>query len=69
MVRRWPQPRYFNITLTGRGGHGAAPHLTIDPVLAAAQVISALQSIVSRNTAPLQSAVVSVTVSSGWGGF
>ncbi len=51
----------FKITLTGRGGHGAAPHLTIDPVLAAAQVISALQSIVSRNTAPLQSAVVSVT--------
>jgi amidohydrolase len=51
----------FTIRLTGRGGHGAAPHLTIDPIAAAAQIITALQTIVSRNVAPLKSAVVSVT--------
>jgi amidohydrolase len=51
----------FTVRITGTGGHGAAPHLTNDPVIAAAQVITALQSIVSRNVAPLQSAVVSVT--------
>ncbi len=51
----------FSIKLTGRGGHGASPHLTIDPIAAAAQVITALQTITSRNIAPLDSAVVSVT--------
>jgi amidohydrolase len=51
----------FTVKLTGRGGHGAAPHLTIDPIVAAAQVIVALQTITSRNIAPLQAAVVSVT--------
>ena len=51
----------FTVKLTGRGGHGAAPHLTIDPIVAAAQVVTALQTITSRNVAPLQSAVVSVT--------
>ena len=51
----------FKIRLTGKGGHGAMPHKAIDPVLAAAQVVTALQSIVSRNVAPLQTAVVSVT--------
>ncbi len=52
----------FTIHLTGRGGHGALPHTTIDPVLASAQIISALQSIVSRNISPLQAAVVTVAV-------
>ncbi len=51
----------FQVNLTGRGGHGALPHQTIDPVAAAAQIVTALQSIVSRNISPLQSAVVSVT--------
>lgn len=51
----------FTIKLTGKGGHGAAPHLTIDPIAAAAQVINALQTVTSRNVAPLQAAVVSVT--------
>ena len=51
----------FQIKLTGRGGHGALPHQTIDPVAAAAQIVTALQTIVSRNINPLQSAVVSVT--------
>jgi amidohydrolase len=56
----------FRVRLTGKGGHGALPHETVDPVLAAAQVITALQSIVSRNVSPLQTAVVSVTqVSAG----
>jgi len=51
----------FTVKLTGKGGHGAAPHLTIDPIVAASQIVTALQSITSRNVAPLQSAVVSVT--------
>jgi amidohydrolase len=48
------------ITLCGRGGHGAHPHMTVDPVLMAGQVISAAQSIVARNVAPLEAAVVSL---------
>jgi len=51
----------FDVQITGRGGHGALPHQTVDPVLASAQVISALQSVVSRNISPLSSAVISVT--------
>ena len=51
----------FTVSLTGRGGHGAIPDVTVDPILASAQIISALQSIVSRNVSPLQTAVVSVT--------
>ena len=51
----------FQIRLTGRGGHGAIPHQTIDPLAAAAQVVTALQTIVARNISPLQAAVVSVT--------
>ena len=51
----------FSIKLTGKGGHGAAPHETIDPIVAAAQIVTALQSIVARNVAPLETAVVSVT--------
>jgi amidohydrolase len=49
----------FTINLTGRGGHGAMPHQTIDPVVAAAQIISAAQTISSRNTDPQQACVVS----------
>ncbi|GKY87728.1 M20 aminoacylase family protein [Sinisalibacter aestuarii] len=51
----------FDITLTGAGGHAAWPHTTSDPLVAAAQVLSAVQAIVSRETGPLQSAVVSFT--------
>jgi len=50
----------FDITITGQGGHAAAPHEAIDPNLAAAHVIVALQSIASRNTDPLKQVVVSV---------
>jgi amidohydrolase len=48
----------FTAIFHGKGGHGALPHLTIDPNLAAAQALVALQSIVSRNVNPLDSAVV-----------
>jgi amidohydrolase len=51
----------FEIDILGRGGHAAAPHQTIDPVLVAAHVITALQSLVSRRRDPLSEAVVSVT--------
>ena len=51
----------FDISIEGRGAHGALPHEGVDPIVTAAQVITALQSIVSRNMDPLRSAVVSVT--------
>ncbi len=51
----------FTIRITGRGGHGALPQQSVDPILAGAQVVTALQSIVSRNISPLSGAVVSVT--------
>lgn len=50
----------FTLTVQGQGGHGAAPHLSVDPVLAAAHIVSALQSIVSRNINPQDSVVVSI---------
>lgn len=50
----------FNITVKGRGGHGAVPHLAIDPVLVASHITVALQSIVSRNIDPLDAAVITV---------
>lgn len=56
----------FTIKITGKGGHGAIPQQTVDPVVAAGQIIGALQTIVSRNVAPLETAVVSITtVSAG----
>ena len=51
----------FTVKFIGKGGHGAMPNLTVDPIVAAAQVITALQTIVSRNIAPLQAGVISVT--------
>ena len=51
----------FEITVTGKGGHAAMPHLAIDPVLAAAHVVTALQSLVSRRRDPFEPGVVSVT--------
>jgi amidohydrolase len=50
----------FEIVVRGPGGHGAAPHETFDPVLAAARMVEALQSIVARETSPLDAAVVTV---------
>lgn len=51
----------FIITLQGKGGHGASPFQTKDPVMASAQIISALQTIVSRNVDALEASVISVT--------
>lgn len=51
----------FSVIVTGRGGHGALPHLTIDPIAAASQMINAIQTVVSRNISPLDGAVISVT--------
>ncbi|QGZ66144.1 M20 aminoacylase family protein [Paraburkholderia acidisoli] len=48
------------ITVTGRGGHDAMPHLASDPVVAAASIVMALQSIVARNIEPTRAAVVTV---------
>ncbi len=50
----------IQVTVRGKGGHAAMPHLTVDPVVITAQVISALQSIASRNVSPLDSIVVTV---------
>jgi amidohydrolase len=51
----------FDIILRGRGGHAASPYLGVDPTVMAAEVILALQTIVSRNIHPLHSGIVSVT--------
>jgi amidohydrolase len=50
----------FDLIIHGKGGHGAAPHQTIDPVIVSAQIINNLQTIVSRNVDPLETAVVTV---------
>ncbi|WP_084863094.1 M20 aminoacylase family protein [Salibaculum halophilum] len=51
----------FDITITGKGGHAAKPHDTVDPSVVAAQTVLALQSIVARSVDPVDQAVVSVT--------
>jgi hippurate hydrolase len=48
------------ITIHGRGGHAARPHLTIDPILIAGSLVMALQSVVSRNIDPTQTAIVTI---------
>ncbi len=50
----------ITITITGKGGHGAHAYMTIDPVLVAGHIITAVQSIVSRNVKPVDSAVISL---------
>ncbi|WP_374629139.1 M20 aminoacylase family protein [Pannonibacter indicus] len=52
----------FRITITGRGGHAAKPHETVDPIITGTQIVSALQTIASRAVNPLDSVVVSVTI-------
>jgi amidohydrolase len=51
----------ITIAVKGKGGHAAMPHLTIDPIYIGAQIITALQGIVSRNTDPIESLVISIT--------
>ena len=50
-----------SITVRGKGGHAARPHVAIDPVLVGSHIVVALQAIVSRRTDPLDSAVISIT--------
>jgi amidohydrolase len=52
----------FKITLRGKGSHGAMPHLGVDPVPAAAQMILAFQTIITRNRRPIDPGVISVTM-------
>ncbi|WP_114391162.1 M20 aminoacylase family protein [Notoacmeibacter marinus] len=52
---------YPDIAIVGKGGHAAMPHTTADPMVAAAQMILSMQTIVSRNTDPLEANVVSMT--------
>jgi len=53
--------RTLKITITGKGGHAAMPEQTVDPILVGSHVITALHSIISRNLAPTNSAVISIT--------
>ena len=50
----------WTCTVRGKGGHGALPHQTVDPIVATAQIVTALQTVVSRNVSPLETAVVTV---------
>ncbi|MBD1868367.1 amidohydrolase [Leptolyngbya sp. FACHB-671] len=50
----------FDCTIKGRGGHGAMPHQTVDSIVVGAQVVNALQTIVSRNVDPLKAGVVTI---------
>lgn len=60
----------FEMTITGKGGHAALPHFNIDPIVAASQIVTALQSIVSRQVDPVDQAVVSITnFNAGSGAF
>ena len=58
-------PTAFRITIEGRGGHAAAPHQSVDAVVVAAHVITALQTVVSRSMAPSEAAVLTVGKVSG----
>lgn len=51
----------LTVTLTGRGGHAATPHETVDPVIATVGMVAALQSILTRNLNPIEKGVISVT--------
>lgn len=51
---------FFHCKIQGRGGHGAIPHQTVDSIVVGAQVVNAIQTIVSRNINPLESAVVTL---------
>lgn len=59
----------LTIIVRGRGGHGALPHEAVDPVIVAAHLITALQTIVSRETSPLESAVVTIAMIHGGTAF
>ena len=58
-------PDELRVTVVGRGGHGASPHLTVDPVLTACQIITMLQQVVARNVDPFQPAVITIGMIQG----
>ena len=60
---------HFDITVTGKGAHGAMPHHGVDPVLVAAHIVTAAQALVSRHTDPVDTAVVSFTMIRGGSAF
>jgi amidohydrolase len=80
-LHNWPQARlgnflwrngpimaavgWFDITVTGKGSHGAFPHEGVDPIMVSANIINALQTIVSRSIDPVESGVVSVGAIAG----
>ena len=57
------------ILVRGKGGHGAFPHQTVDPIVAAAQIVTALQTVVSRNVDPLETAVLTMGMIHGGTAF
>jgi amidohydrolase len=59
----------FRLKITGRGGHGAAPHRTVDAILAASRIVDALQSVVSRSVDPLEPSVLSIGTIEGGSNF
>jgi amidohydrolase len=59
----------FELVVRGRGGHGGMPHTTVDPIMAAAQIVTAVQTIVSRETSPFSPAVVTLGKISGGTAF
>uniref|UniRef100_UPI0008269AA2 amidohydrolase n=1 Tax=Hydrogenophaga palleronii TaxID=65655 RepID=UPI0008269AA2 len=52
----------FKVTVKGKGGHAAMPHLAVDPIVVASQIMQAFQTVISRNKKPLETAVISVTM-------
>jgi amidohydrolase len=59
----------FQIVVRGPGGHGAMPHLTSDPIVASAQIINAIQTVVTRFTEPIQPIVLSICMIKGGSAF
>lgn len=54
------RPDEFRIEIIGKGGHAAAPHASVDPIVAASQVVTAIQTIISRNIDPMEPAVITI---------
>jgi len=59
----------WTCTVRGKGGHGALPHQAVDPIVATAQIVTTLQTVVSRNVSPLETAVVTVGAVHGGDAF
>ena len=57
--------RNFDVLIYGAGGHGSMPHLNIDPIVCAAAVVQSLQTVISRNTDPLDAAILSINMIQG----